>query len=291
MHKQAEPPAEGRAYHPWEIRGLQVDPAKDRDNEVVLPDGGIYDDYEMLRVVLFGHNYSGLGIGKNLWLKNDDQLFSVLARTQYTTAKANPLGEQVYNYRLEEMPLGESIGFVPIEWITPDDKAWGKTFDRWLDRYKQFMNLHQRNIPDDVDLSRIFTLWIMLEYSDVIIPSNPFAIGSAVEKGLISEKDADRYIIKTQPDEEAEFVVVFTSKLESENGAYLANVPTARRDNQHYLIGFPPGRYDFKVSVIGNNISIRPLKLRLCLTENGNATWSSLVVHECSLKRKIMEGR
>ena len=94
-----------------------------------------------------------------------------------------------------------------------------------------------------------------------------------------------------QPDEEAEFVVVFTSKLESENGAYLANVPTARRDNQHYLIGFPPGRYDFKVSVIGNNISIRPLKLRLCLTENGNATWSSLVVHECSLKRKIMEGR
>jgi len=173
--------------------------AKDRDGEAVLPEGAILDDYELLKVVLFGHNYAGLGVGKNLWLKIDPHLFSIIARTRYTTAKANPLGEQIYNYRLEEMPIGESIGFVPIEWVEPHDKTWGKHFDQWLDRYKQFMKLHQRDVPDDVELDRIFTLWIMLEYSDVVIPSNPFAIQNAVEKGLISEKDMNRYIVKTQP--------------------------------------------------------------------------------------------
>lgn len=171
--------------------------ALDRDNEVVMPEGGIYDDYRDNPVVLWGHQYGQLGVGRNLWIVPDENGMAHKARTRYTSQKANPLGYHLYHYRKEENPLGESIGFIPVEWLTQEDKGYDAIRDLWLERYMFFMQSMGREAPEDPRPDKFFTKWALLEYSDVMVPSNPFAVTVAVEKGLIPAKDVDRYTIKT----------------------------------------------------------------------------------------------
>jgi hypothetical protein len=48
--------------------------------------------------------------------------------------------------------------------------------------------------PVEDDPKRIYTEWILLEYSDVPIPSNPEAVNIAVSKGLLSADSAGVYL-------------------------------------------------------------------------------------------------
>lgn len=176
--------------------------AKDRDSEVILPEAVILDDYRELQIVLYGHDYSALGMGKNLWVvPNDrssiDRMNSLIARTVFASAKANPFAEQVYQWYVENMPMGDSIGFIPVEWVEPDDKNWNKIYDAWVKRATDFLKTKGREATDDLleGIKRIFTKVIMLEYSKVMIPSNPFAVSVAVEKGLLLESQAADYTI------------------------------------------------------------------------------------------------
>ena len=179
--------------------------AKDRDNEAVLPEGAIMDDYNMLKIVLYGHQYDKLGVGKNLWIVANNRhsvegVYGLIALTKYATIKANPFADQVYNWRMEDMPMGESIGFIPVEYFTPDDKEWSKLFDSWVKRAAAYMQSKTREITDDLfeGLKRIYTKWIMLEYSDVMMPSNAHAVTLAVSKGLLTESEIEQYTIKTE---------------------------------------------------------------------------------------------
>jgi len=142
--------------------------AKDRDDEVVNPKGAILTDYRKNPVVLFGHDHRELPIGKNLWIKSDEK--GLVAKTQYAThAKA----EEVYQYRKEGMPMAQSIGFVPVE---------VKNYAEESDEYKQ-------------GIRREYTKWILLEYSDVPVPSNPEALQIAISKGLLTMDEADQFTI------------------------------------------------------------------------------------------------
>lgn len=127
----------------------------DRDGEIVEPSGVDLEAYRKNPVVLFGHNYSELPIGKNLWIKSDDR--GLIAKTQYAS---HEFAQKVYEYRKEGMPLAQSIGFIPIKWEDNTDKA----NESW---------------------SRRYTKWHLLEYSDVPVPANPEAVAIAVSKGLI----------------------------------------------------------------------------------------------------------
>jgi HK97 family phage prohead protease len=127
----------------------------DRDGEIVEPFGVDLEAYRKNPVVLFGHNYSELPIGKNLWIKSDGR--GLIAKTQYAS---HEFAQKVYEYRKEGMPLAQSIGFIPIKWEDNTDKA---------------------NKP----WSRRYTKWHLLEYSDVPVPANPEAVAIAVSKGLI----------------------------------------------------------------------------------------------------------
>ena len=134
----------------------------DRDKEIVDPKGAMLKDYRKHPVVLFGHNYSQLPIGRNEWIKADEK--GLIAKTVYANT---PEAEKIYQYRKDGFPLAESIGFVPIKF-------------RDLDEAEQKTNKGAR---------RIYDKWILLEYSDVAVPSNPGAMEIAVSKGLLTGLD------------------------------------------------------------------------------------------------------
>lgn len=147
--------------------------AKDRDNEIVLPSGADLKDYRKNPVVLFGHNYSALPIGKNMWIKSDDR--GLIAKTQYAN---HDEADKVYNYRKDGFPLAESIGFIPIEYKTPTYKDGQAIWDK---NDLEYMGL---SLKDLKGVRVVYTKWTMLEYSDVAVPSNPEAMQLAKSKGL-----------------------------------------------------------------------------------------------------------
>lgn len=177
--------------------------AKDRVNEVILPEGVMLKDYNELKIVLFGHDYSALGMGKSQWVvlndrSNPDKMFSLLAKTIFASAKANPLAEQVYQWIIEGMPMGDSIGFIPVEWVEPADKGWDKVYDAWVKRATAFLKTKGREATAAMleGLERIFTKVIMLEFSKVMMPCNQFAVTLAIEKGLLLDSQAKSYTIE-----------------------------------------------------------------------------------------------
>lgn len=133
--------------------------AVDRDMEIVDPSGAVLDDYLKNPVVMFGHDYHQLPIGKNLWVKQDGN--KLIAKTQYANT---PFAQEVYNYRKGGFPLAQSIGFIPMKWEDLGDES---------DERKT------------TGARRKYTAWKLLEYSDVPVPSNPEAIAIAVAKGLV----------------------------------------------------------------------------------------------------------
>ena len=152
--------------------------SKDRDREIVDPAGAILKEYEKNKVVLFGHNHHSLPIGKNIWIKLSTDKKSLIAKTEYTPEEANPLGNQIFEYRKAGFPLAQSIGFIPIEWTsfndgdgTPESKA---------------------------GVRKKYTKWILLEYSDVPVPSNPEAVALAVSKSLLPVEDVEPYGVKQE---------------------------------------------------------------------------------------------
>lgn len=135
----------------------------DRDKEIVDPDGAVLRDYKKHPVVLFGHKYHELPIGRNEWIKADDK--GLIAKTIYANHEE---AEKIFQYRKDGFPLAESIGFVPLEW----------------EDYESDNEKSQKN----GGAKRKYTKWILLEYSDVPIPSNPEALQVAISKGLIPER-------------------------------------------------------------------------------------------------------
>lgn len=156
----------------------------DRDNELVIPTGIDLTDYRKNPVVLWNHQYSSseVPLGKNIWIKQDPEKTGLIAKTVYHMAEGS-MGRKVYEYLKEGFPLATSIGFIPIESIGNKD----------------FNNIDKTALGiEDVDINnveRIYTKCHLLEYSRVIIPSNPHAVSIAVSKNMFSmeelQKDLD----------------------------------------------------------------------------------------------------
>lgn len=165
--------------------------AVDRDAEVTLPEGGIMDAYMDNPVVMFLHDYKNLPIGKCDSLKLDAKGW--VAKTVYAnTAKAT----EVYEYRRGGFPLAESIGFIPIESLTPNDEG----FDELA---KDLVKRGAFKRGDIEKIKRIHSKWVMLEYSDVPIPSNPEALQIAIAKGLVLPEVKE---LVTKPEETDEYI-------------------------------------------------------------------------------------
>lgn len=133
----------------------------DRDREIVHPEGAILDDYRKNPVVLWAHNYRGLPIGKNIWIKSDKR--GLKAKTIFASYE---FADQVYILYQGEFLRAWSIGFVPVDF---------------------------KEGSEDSDIRGEYNEWVLLEYSAVPVPSNPDAITVAVSKGIITSEKLKKY--------------------------------------------------------------------------------------------------
>jgi hypothetical protein len=164
----------------------------DRDGEIVRPDGMRLDGYN--GVVLAGHDYKGLGVGKNIWLKASENKESIIAKTEYaTTDKAN----EYYDWRHGGFPMATSIGFAPTKYVSRGEKEFGA-------QIKDLVNKGWLKENEVGNVRRIYTEWFLLEYSDVTVPANPDAQEIAVSKGIMPISPEDNGVVKYDEDNEVE---------------------------------------------------------------------------------------
>jgi len=197
----------------------------DRSGDIVRPDGVSLKNYRKNPVVLWMHGSGGmfssgtpeLPIGKNLWIKPNNK--GLVAKTQYAN---HELADKVFEFRQSGFPLAQSIGFMIQESISKNKD--GKKNTKFNNQLKDLVDkewLEDKNV-DKVD--RIITKWELLEYSDVIVPANPEALGRAVELEIIKSDFPDLYkesqdnemlMYKTMfPDMEIKDIVVVEGKEE-----------------------------------------------------------------------------
>lgn len=137
----------------------------DRDQEIVVADGLLLDDYRANPVVLFSHDQCR-PCGTCQWIKPKDQ--KLVARTLYPKRPAEYEGEWLADYVhalvVADVLKGKSIGFLPLEIRDPDEEELAK-------------------YPN---LQRVITSGLLVEYSCVSVPANPKALVEAINKGLTS---------------------------------------------------------------------------------------------------------
>lgn len=164
--------------------------AMDRDMEVVLPDGAVLDHYAKNPTVLLSHDYwgsntGGISLGRNAWVKKDKK--GLIAKTIYNQSSEDAM--RVYESRKAGFPMMESIGFIPLEWIGRSDSEYVKVYNSWAKAYKRAYGVDH---DESMGTPRYFiTRWLLLEYSDVLVGSNPDALEIAedadTKKGIDSE--------------------------------------------------------------------------------------------------------
>jgi DNA polymerase III delta prime subunit len=147
----------------------------DRDGDIVVPNGAVLDHYRNNPVVLFAHDYASLPIGKSLWIKTDEK--GLISKTQYAK---HAQASDIFEYRKSGFPMAKSIGFIPLEVIEREDFG---------DVDIKSLGLEETDLKD---AQRIFPKWLMLEYSDVPVPSNPDALQLAISKGIMTMDEAKK---------------------------------------------------------------------------------------------------
>lgn len=186
--------------------------SKDRDGDIMEPDGAVLDHYLKHPVVLWAHDYKQLPIGKAVWLKRHNN--GIVSKTMYANhAKA----QEVYQYRKDGFPLAESVGFVPLEEGNAKSKGCRRHIKKWL----------------------------MLEYSDVPVPSNQDALAIAINKGLINPEDADMWdwaqlktILKGNPSV-SDIMFLLEEALARSGRGYVCDMYPVNYPNGYAVISIP----------------------------------------------------
>ena len=141
----------------------------DREKEVLVPKGAIFENYLKNRVVLWAHDYKQPPIGKALWVKQQRNKISAMIKFA-PTEKA----EEIYQLFKGGFLNAFSVGFQPLEYHQPTPDEIKKT-------------------PEWANASRIYDKWEMWEFSAVPVPANPEALAVAVKSKdvALSQEVAD----------------------------------------------------------------------------------------------------
>lgn len=152
-----------------EVVGERTDVSKittnvmDRDFEIVVPEGIDRSQYDLNRIVLFGHDQNK-PVGKALWVRHEGNGLS--AKTVYTKRPKDYVGEWLPDFAWAmvqaEVLKGRSIGFLPLE-VTDSTEE-------------------ERAV--NPGLKQVIRKSLLLEFSLVSVPSNPLALVDAIGKGL-----------------------------------------------------------------------------------------------------------
>lgn len=163
----------------------------DRSNDVVLPGGVVLDNYFRNPVVAFGHNYSGLSIGKTTEINVADD--GILAKVVFPPKGVYELADTLYELYKDNFMNAWSIGFIPLE---TEDRPEG---------------------------GMIFKKWELLEYSAVMVPDNPEALTVLRTKGIDTKpiEKALKQAEEKKPEDEGE--IPEDKELETKEGRVLSD--------------------------------------------------------------------
>lgn len=149
-----------------EIKGINYDErtvdfiistgAVDRDNDVVDPNGWDLTDYKKNPVVLFGHDYRSLPVGRGLNTRMESGKLKSTA--QFPDVSTYAFADTVFKLIAGGYLNATSVGFDPTKWEFVEEASRGFGVD-----FKQ-----QK----------------LLEYSIVPVPANPEALIEARSKGI-----------------------------------------------------------------------------------------------------------
>jgi len=197
---------------------LVTTPHLDRDGEILIPSGAILDDFRQSPSVLYAHDYKGLPVGSDQWVKHVKE--GILAKTVYAK---HQFAEDVFQCVKDKHLNSNSVGFIPIEAVSKEE-------DKKL--FAEQQDVLEKDYGIDKDESgkakAIYTKWIMLEHSDVPVASNAQSLNLAVSKGetIIKssrlKKDLEITVVK---DRELEIEVV-----KGKDGVTTFGPPLANKD-------------------------------------------------------------
>jgi len=165
----------------------------DRDGEILIPKGVMLDDFRQAPSVLYAHDYKGLPIGSDQWIKIVPQ--GILAKTAYAR---HQFAEDVYQCVKDKHLRSNSVGFIPVEAVPPEEK---KRFEECQDILEKEYDVSRE---ESGKATAIYAKWILLEHSDVPVASNAQSLNIAVSKGILNlqserlKKDLEVEIVKDE---------------------------------------------------------------------------------------------
>jgi len=137
---------------------------KDRDGDIVRPEGMKNDNYRKNPVVLWAHRSGDLPIGKSLWEKADDK--GIRSKLQFDLKRE--FSREVFRMYSEDFLKAFSIGFRPLKLNRMEEEG-------------RFMGYE-------------FIEWELLEYSGCPVPANPNALNNAFNAGVVRDLDLLMYL-------------------------------------------------------------------------------------------------
>ena len=153
---------------------------KDRDGDIVEPQGVKLINFRKNPVVLLAHDYRGLPIARAEKLEKTEE--SIKAKVIFPEEGTYPIADTVYNLYKNKFMKAWSIGFIPLktEDIDADDIAEDEEGNKIRSGGRRFKSVE------------------LLEFSACSVPANPHALSNMVNKGIDLEPLKEAGIIEIE---------------------------------------------------------------------------------------------
>lgn len=146
------------------LRFITSTESEDRDGDIIEVNGWKLDNYMKNPVILYGHNYEGLPIGKSINIQKDVVNKKLIQDVKFPTKNEYEFADTVYRLAKSGYLNATSVGFMGLQ-SEPRIDEKGEYLGK---RYKEQE---------------------LLETSIVPVPSNPTALMEARSKGIINDNE------------------------------------------------------------------------------------------------------
>lgn len=146
------------------LRFITSTEAEDRDGDIIEIDGWKLDNYLKNPVILYGHNYEGLPVGKSINIQKDSINKKLIQDVKFPTKEEYEFADTVYRLAKADYLNATSVGFIGLQ------------SEPRLDEKGNYLGKRYKKQE-------------LLETSIVPVPSNPTALMEARSKGIINDNE------------------------------------------------------------------------------------------------------